>query len=513
MTAVEQARLQSLTGKTFKTDDHGSNSMPSSPGDFSSISTSDGHHSLSASFSELPSRQSPAPASAFPETRDSIPQLVMPTVMVPQRRPFSDTGRGLGKLKILVTGQSGTGKTSLIRAIGQTCAHIVQMDKITDAPNRRPSNIYASTRPSPWWKPHADNACKGRRPTITDQVLDKNLCFVDCPALSTDNEATSPAVEYVENHLSHLSVEYIDDADLIALLSSGIEANVDVVLYLLACTGPTGNDVQCMRDLQNTTNFIPILSDIDGLSADEILSAKRRILCDLAAAKLDYFSFMPTESSKDVGGIYAVNSAVTLDGDAVDASFVMDSDYLPPLVETDLDRLVSAILSVEGSSHLRYAAAIKAVKWLRGKPVGGNSYALASTRRLLSRGAREILSNFANMSREAEHRGQVHSTSAWAEGLRQSLASERLNLSQRHTAQVMSSTQMTLVRPNCSRPPDSRCCHNWSCASSSNDQDPLGLLQLLRRFQIGSQLTLELLSSFGVLWCAATWLLWPKWPW
>lgn len=35
------------------------------------------------------------------------PQLIMPSLMVPRRRPFSDTGKSLGKLKVLVTGPDG----------------------------------------------------------------------------------------------------------------------------------------------------------------------------------------------------------------------------------------------------------------------------------------------------------------------------------------------------------------------------------------------------------------------
>jgi hypothetical protein len=35
------------------------------------------------------------------------PQLIMPSLTVPRRRPFSDTGKSLGKLKVLVTGPDG----------------------------------------------------------------------------------------------------------------------------------------------------------------------------------------------------------------------------------------------------------------------------------------------------------------------------------------------------------------------------------------------------------------------
>lgn len=37
----------------------------------------------------------------------AIPQLIMPSLTVPRRRPFSEVGKSLGKLKIMVAGQTG----------------------------------------------------------------------------------------------------------------------------------------------------------------------------------------------------------------------------------------------------------------------------------------------------------------------------------------------------------------------------------------------------------------------
>lgn len=36
-----------------------------------------------------------------------MPQLIMPSVLVPRRRPFTDVGKSLGKLKIMVMGSIG----------------------------------------------------------------------------------------------------------------------------------------------------------------------------------------------------------------------------------------------------------------------------------------------------------------------------------------------------------------------------------------------------------------------
>jgi len=37
----------------------------------------------------------------------SAPQLVMPSIRMPSRRPFTERGKGIGKLKIMVAGAKG----------------------------------------------------------------------------------------------------------------------------------------------------------------------------------------------------------------------------------------------------------------------------------------------------------------------------------------------------------------------------------------------------------------------
>lgn len=83
------------------------NSIPSSPGNLSSVAMSEDGHSLSASLSELPPSHSPVMGTSPILPRGLTPQLVMPSLTVPQRRPFSEIGKSLGKLKVLVTGRRG----------------------------------------------------------------------------------------------------------------------------------------------------------------------------------------------------------------------------------------------------------------------------------------------------------------------------------------------------------------------------------------------------------------------
>ena len=164
-------------------------------------SSVDIYGSSAASLERLPRRE-PTPMA---DTDNPAQQLIMPSLNVPRRRPFTEAGKALGKLKILVAGQNGMsrlscsatslfascrslivstgiGKTSLIRSLAQTCEHIVHMDPV-DSPHVDHFNeIHASTRPCPWWQSTELNSfvsSSRRRRSSTDEVLDRNLCFVD----------------------------------------------------------------------------------------------------------------------------------------------------------------------------------------------------------------------------------------------------------------------------------------------------------------------------------------------
>ncbi|KAG5983093.1 hypothetical protein E4U55_000849 [Claviceps digitariae] len=288
-------------------------SVPSSPGGLSSFTMSEDPQSVSASFSELPRSQSPGLSHTFTSATASVPQLVMPSLTVPRRRSFTETGRSLGKLKMLVTGQAGTGKRSLILAIAQSCTHIVHMDSMDSTKNNTMRITYASTRPKPWWRTdHGRELAKRRRSSLSDEVLDRNICFVDCNAHTTSNGTSYPAVQYVETQLAHLVGSSIDDLSLSALLSSGTEPNVDVALYLLPSTGPSILDIECMKNLQLKTNVIPLLAFADTIPNDKLASTKDEICQRLKLADIDCFTFAGPGADLDQSFVYAVSSTWTL---------------------------------------------------------------------------------------------------------------------------------------------------------------------------------------------------------
>lgn len=46
-------------------------------------------------------------ADSPPEMQDSAPQLIMPSIKMPSRRPFTQRGKDIGRLKVLIAGDSG----------------------------------------------------------------------------------------------------------------------------------------------------------------------------------------------------------------------------------------------------------------------------------------------------------------------------------------------------------------------------------------------------------------------
>ncbi|RCI14114.1 hypothetical protein L249_7918 [Ophiocordyceps polyrhachis-furcata BCC 54312] len=165
-----------------------------SPSGYSSaFSDRSAHHELgstsgdAAGYSTKPNPGDPNVSMA----QSSLHQLVMPSLTVPRRRSFTDVGKSLGNLRILVSGQAGIGKTSLIRSFGQNCQHIVYLDPITSSPTRRITEIFGSTKFCPWWRAKSEPVARAnkRRKFMTDEHLDKNICFADCPPTTSDAEA------------------------------------------------------------------------------------------------------------------------------------------------------------------------------------------------------------------------------------------------------------------------------------------------------------------------------------
>ena len=151
----------------------------------------------------------------------------------------------------------GVGKTSLIKSILQTCEDIVHVDPLSSnspsldtLPSKKsrrknvttPYNsttsiteIYASTRPYPsWWSNFEENKVLKRRRSMGDVVLERNICFVDTPGIST-RENVDSILNYIDSQATRtLDLNRMDSGDLVSLVAGNGGCQVDVVFYVFS---------------------------------------------------------------------------------------------------------------------------------------------------------------------------------------------------------------------------------------------------------------------------------------
>ncbi len=272
--------------------------------------------------------------------------------------------------------------------------------------------------------------------------------------------------------------------------------------------GPDATDVDTITALQGMTNVIPLLARADELSSEEVTASKDKVEEALGDSHANCFSFASPESVGESTHVFAVSSATRSDPETIDASILMSSDYLQPLVDTELSHLVGHIFSPEGSSWLRHSAALKAVSWRRHQLRSSSLQSALTCRRLPAEGAL-IQYGVANPYMERQYWGRIE-LSSWAEGLRQSLAAERLGQSHQLLGHELSRRELPLSKT-----------HGKGRSSKSrrraaeepvnpNHQDPLGLLELVGQIKHGGGVTLEFISSMGVMGCIAAWFIRPE---
>ncbi|KAL7763458.1 hypothetical protein ACKLNR_006816 [Fusarium oxysporum f. sp. zingiberi] len=442
------------------------------------------------------------------ENQSTVPQLIMPSLMVPRRRPFSEVGKSLGKLKIMVAGQCGIGKTSLIKTLAERCEHIVHMDPIENRSAVHATETYASSRPQPWWRSDSElTVTTRRRISTTGDVLDRNVCFVESPGHRRDASGSWRDLHYVESHLTSLMNKPMADSDLFTLVNSGGEPVVDALLYLIPHSGLVREDVEYIKRAQRMTNVIPVLTRVDELAPEEIKHIKQQVVKSLADKDVDYFSFEGPDDSEETKCVYAVSTESWPDYDTMDASTLMDSEYIPPLLPTDLGRLVDHIFSLDGSARLRHSAAVKCIKWRRDHGDNLLQNALSSGA-LVSRSIPERAMRLRSFRRTPSwDRLELYN---WANNLRQSLQSERLyHLMEERAISNAVATQSSLV--HVPRNGKKKTQSKKRKAPQPTHQDPLGLLEMGGGLKQKGMLALEMVSSVGLVGLVASKIMHTGW--
>ncbi|RKF57729.1 putative heat shock protein [Erysiphe neolycopersici] len=368
-------------------------SIPSSPD--SRVISDTGYYTDDVVSQDVISNREEQLISTSEVDSESTPQFVMPSIKMPSRRPFTEKGRNMGRLKVLIAGDSGIGKTSLVKAIVQVCEDIVHVDPIrvpslnlrkgsrgsyrvksktldTESTSKI-TEIYGSTRPYPvWWSDLEESRLIKRKRGLEDTVLERNLCFVDTPGYGHHNsqlERISCVVDYVESQFKKISTfEGPSESEMINMLSGNGGSQVDVAFYVIS-NGLKTIDIEYMRRLSELTNIIPLIAQADKYSERQISLMKEHINAELLSVKIKPFLFklnnntLPNLNQAQISAPFAVSCKASRDLETMDASLLMSPDYVQPLIDSELKSLIYQIFERDSIACLRYAAAKKYIVW------------------------------------------------------------------------------------------------------------------------------------------------------
>lgn len=479
-------------------------------------------------------------AKGSPRMASGASQLIMPSIKMPSRRPFTERGQAMGRFKLLLAGAPGSGKTALIKAIVQTCEDIVHVDTIpvNSLERRRPSHsasrtatteIYASTKPYPsWWSDLEDSRVLKRRKSIGEIVLERNLCFVDTPrsnlsrAGQTDATAQYMYHQFVRatNALHGLNVDFQN------LLAGNGGSQVDAILYLIS-HDTLSTDVECIRKLSELSNVIPIIPKADTLTPIQISTLKLHFHEKSREAGIKPFLFGLNEASIDFQPPYAVSSAKGSDPETMDASILMSPDYVQPLIPSELNTLVDQIFNRDNLAWLRHSAAKKllqrasalqpSIPSTPAPPGGSNALWQAAS---AASPPSYAMARITDYTRNEDRMAQVR-LAQWATDLQRSLQNERERyaelargeravwLTEKLGECVVDGSLVPLSQtPGFGLREKSLRSHSYRFGISP--QDPLGLVGWVDDLGRRSWVLVQIVGSVGVvgglaLWLARTW--------
>ncbi|WEW58811.1 hypothetical protein PRK78_004279 [Emydomyces testavorans] len=315
----------------------------------------------------------------------SAPQLVMPSIRMPSRRPFTERGKSLGRLKVMIAGAAGSGKTSLLRSIVQACEDIVHVDPLPQntfntrsgslkkgnlhqesklrRPRDRPSivEVYASTKPYPtWWSDLEDSRVLRRKKSLGDVVLERNLCFVDSVNSSLDRtEQTGLEISYMVQQFQRVATAINStNADLQGLLSGNGGSQVDAILYLIS-------EGKYLNVPQMQNNVIPLIAKADTLSPAQIRDLKSLFLQKTPDSVIrNSFGTSPLDIDNTATPYtpFSISSVTTNDDEIMDASILMSPDYVQPLAPSELGFLLEKMFDQDNFIWFRHSAAKKLIQ-------------------------------------------------------------------------------------------------------------------------------------------------------
>lgn len=231
------------------------------------------------------------------------------------------------------------------------------------------------------------------------------------------------------------------------------------------------------------TNVIPVVSHADTLSVTEVAAIKEAVTEELAENNVRPFTFSVSGSPDDTPPVYAVSTLPGAEYDVTDASLLVNSEYLQPLVTTDLARLVDDIFCANGASWLRHSAAKVYLNWRRRHVQFGYGMDLCLAPKLAVAGFPPASFPW------GDARSNEILLNDWATALRRSLDNSTCNWRSSELVQVTRPADLAIVRRHEKRRKAEVVAH----------QDPLGLLRILGGVKNHGQAVTEIAATLGVM--------------
>ena len=234
-----------------------------------------------------------------------------------------------------------------------------------------------------------------------DVVLERNICFVDTPGYDKTSPAQgTSALHYVEAQLAKaLSVAAMNEAELVALLSGEGGSLVDLVLYLVTegifllsghlillklLIAFDDEEAAHLRRLSTVANVVPLIAKVDLLSQESLQALQTSLVDKFQTAGVRPFPL----SSVDLATIvHTVSAAPSNDEENMDASLLMSSEYVRPLLPSSLTSVVHHMFDAENVLRFRALAARKIIynRAIPGTPAMPSPFALSAAQSPLPR--------------------------------------------------------------------------------------------------------------------------------
>ncbi|KAI4196286.1 MAG: hypothetical protein LQ346_003252 [Caloplaca aetnensis] len=399
--------------------------------------------------------------------------------------------------------------------------------------------LWASTRAYPgWWTDLEESKILRRRKSVDDPVLERNICFVDTPGYGCGlsiTEGIQDVISYIEQQLPRsFSAAANSRGELVNMLSGNGGTQVDAVLYLIGKDIKPA-DLDFLQRLSQITNVIPLLAKADTFDSGDLDALKQSLSDQLSELGIPCFTFTSNDPPKPP---YAVCSAPSNDEDNMDASLLMSSDYIQPLLPSELGMVIDQLLETDNIARLRHLSAMKLVQSKAAMNRMTNSTftlgpAVEATHRDPSfTGSQLLASNtlqpslnthlrFAEYTKQEEKLARIR-LAKWANDFRRSMQDERLQIEQLH--QVERTAWLSRKLEECNRDPPSpmekslirsEVASHSSHLSFTSTGDPLGLFRYDAYLRLHGLKIFQIVGTFGVFGAVAVWAVknWEGWTW